>query len=363
MKKTKFNSWKINDIAKGCKLCVQGRKTVLFITGICSKHCFYCPISEQKYQKDVIYANEWKITKFNQLIEEIKLCSSQGVGITGGDPLTKITRTVNFIRQLKKTFGKKFHIHLYTPLELVTKTNLTKLHDAGLDEIRFNPDLDKPSLWKKIDLATRYKWDVGIEIPVIPGYMTKTKNLVKYIETKVKFLNLNELEISDTNSNELLKKGFRPKNSLSYAVKKSQEMAFQLLKHLKDTRLKVHYCTATLKDKVQLRKRIQLRAKNHATKYDKITADGTLKRTILYLDELKPGFRYKEKIKKANKKKLLEKLNDINKKINGMIDKDSYRIIINKTMITKAKQIPNTSVAIIEEYPTKDAMLIDVEFL
>ena len=55
VEKTKFYSWKIGNLAKGCKQCVKGEKTVLFITGKCSLRCFYCPISDQKKNKDVIY--------------------------------------------------------------------------------------------------------------------------------------------------------------------------------------------------------------------------------------------------------------------------------------------------------------------
>jgi uncharacterized protein len=362
--KTQNHSWSINGIPKGCMLCVRGRKTVLFVTGLCSKHCFYCPISNEKWQKDVIYANEWKIEDFKDVIKEINLCSSKGVGITGGDPLMRLQRTCDFIKRLKRKFGKGFHIHLYTPLELVDAGKLKRLHDAGLDEIRFNPDLDKPELWKKVSLALDFDWDAGIEIPVIPGYLQQTKELIDLICGKVKFINLNELEISDTNCNELLKKGFVPKDELSYGVKGSQEMAMELLNYLDGKKLKVHYCTAKLKDNVQLRKRIKLRAKNYATKFDKITSEGTLKRIVVYADELKPGAGYGKKLKRlgaSERKRIIGKLRKINKEVKGILDKDGLRVIIGREMITKAKKL--SIVAKVEEYPTQDRMLIDVEFL
>lgn len=84
IQKTKHHSWKIGNLAKGCKLCVKGEKSVLFVTGLCSKHCFYCPVSEKKWNKDVIYINEWPTRKTEEVIQEIKFCSSKGVGITGG---------------------------------------------------------------------------------------------------------------------------------------------------------------------------------------------------------------------------------------------------------------------------------------
>ncbi|MFX1268591.1 MAG: hypothetical protein ACFFAK_11585, partial [Promethearchaeota archaeon] len=51
-------------IPKGCRLCLIGAKTVLFINGLCQnpKHCYwYCPISDERKGKDFTYANEIKI--------------------------------------------------------------------------------------------------------------------------------------------------------------------------------------------------------------------------------------------------------------------------------------------------------------
>ena len=88
-------------LPKGCRQCVRGEKLVLFITGICNNNCYYCPLSEKRKNKDVIYANERLINSIEEAIEEAKLCSSKGVGITGGNPLLKIDRTVKFLKALK----------------------------------------------------------------------------------------------------------------------------------------------------------------------------------------------------------------------------------------------------------------------
>ena len=108
MIKTKFYSYRNKNFAKGCSLCVKGRKLVLFVTGLCSNNCPYCPISDQKKNKDVVFANELPVKKDSDIIKEAKLCSAKGAGITGGDPLVKIYRTVHCIKLLKKElpYGK-----------------------------------------------------------------------------------------------------------------------------------------------------------------------------------------------------------------------------------------------------------------
>ena len=141
MKQNKHYSYNQKSICDGCKLCVKGRKSVIFITGLCPRSCEYCPLSDEKYKKDVMYCNERKVNKLDEIIAEVKISRSTGAGITGGDPLVKLGRTVEIIKMLKKSFGSKFHIHLYTSPNLVTEDKLNQLHKAGLDEIRFHPDM------------------------------------------------------------------------------------------------------------------------------------------------------------------------------------------------------------------------------
>jgi pyruvate formate-lyase activating enzyme-like uncharacterized protein len=375
--KTKYYSYKIGELPKGCQYCVKGEKMVLFITGLCSRFCYYCPLSDQKKNKDFVWADEWKIQSKQDVITEAKLIDAKGAGISGGDPLLKIDRTVDYIELLKKNFGNKFHIHLYAPLEMVTEIRLEKLAKAGLDEIRFHPDLDNKKNWGFLKLATGYNWDMGIEIPVIPHKKKEMLELINYILKikKISFLNLNELEISDTNCNQLLELGYRAKNELSYGVKGSEELALSLLKVLKKTKLNVHYCSAKLKDKVQLANRIKRRAKNVAKKYDIVTKEGMLIRGALYLKKLYPGFNYRLKLEQMNKKPFIKKLYKLKRNVKSTfnipadlieVDEEKIRILL-PTSITKkyAKQIKKKKLipTIVEEYPTHDQTEMDIEFL
>ena len=235
--------------------------------------------------------------------------------------------------------------------------------------------LDKQKEWKKIELAKKFKWDVGVEIPVIPGKKKETIKLINYIKDKIDFLNLNELEISDTNVNKLVEKGFKPKDRFSYGVKGSEKLAKEILNYLKKTKLNIHYCTTTTKDKAQLARRIKRRALNVALKTDFITKEGTLVRGVIYLPELKPDFGYGLQVESVNLTKFIKKLKSAKLKLQKQlgipasilhIDTLKPRIITSlavvddlKNEIKKLKLVP----AIIEEYPTWDALEIDVQFL
>jgi uncharacterized protein len=364
--KTKFYSYKIGKLPNGCKQCIKGEKTVLFITGKCSLNCFFCPISDQKKNKDVIFFNEWPSRKINDLFEEIKLCDSKGVGITGGDPLMALPRTVKYIKALKSKFGKKFHIHLYTPLNLVTEKNLKNLYEAGLDEIRFHLDAYNEKYWNKIKLVSKYKWDVGVEIPVIPGIKNKYLKLIDFLFSKdickIKFLNLNELEISDTNACSLVEKGFKTKDKYSYGVKGSEKLAKELLKYIatknksNNYKLNVHYCTCRLKDDVQLRARIKRRAKNSAKAYDIIDDEGMLIRGAIYFNNL------------AEVKEIISilKNNEVPVKY-YKLDKTKNRLLTTTVVVEELAEefkLINSKikVAIVREYPTVDCLNVETDF-
>ncbi len=337
-------------LAKGCSLCVRGRKSVLFITGICPRKCFYCPLSDNKKDRDVIYINERKVSNIRQVIEEIKLSCSFGVGITGGDPLSRISRTTTYIRTLKKEFGKGFHIHLYTSLDLVNKEALSRLYRAGLDEIRFHPDFDKPQQWPRLLLAKEFNWSVGVEIPVIPGTKRKTKRLIEFIKGKADFLNLNELEISDNNANKLLSYGFKPKDSISYAVLGSDRLAKELIAY-SSRFIRTHYCTAKLKDSVQMAKRIKLRAKSVKKSFDYLTREGMLIRGAVY-----------------GTGKCLKQAYALIKKheSDAVLDTKRKRVLASVDIIDKLKaelRKINCRPAIVEDYPTYDSMNIETIFI
>ncbi|MGM5487919.1 MAG: radical SAM protein [Nanobdellota archaeon] len=347
---TPYFSKKIGELPKGCKLCVKGEKLVLFITGLCSQNCYYCPISDHKKNVDVMYANERPVESDDEIIQETKTSGATGAGITGGDPLLRLERTTRIIRELKKQFGARFHIHLYTPLRHVDREKLTALHDAGLDEIRFHPEYGSEEAWPRLKLAKEFDWDVGIEIPVIPG--TDAKKLIDYARDTVDFINLNELELSDTNANDLEEHGFECKSLLSYGIQGSEEEALRLLEYLKDKHVNVHYCTTKLKDAVQMANRIKRRAKNVAQPFDKITNEGLLIRGAVFPE--------KNNLEET-RERIIKRCNVPEKYV--MIDEKKNRVLTRAAALKNIKKRLKEPCAIIEEYPTWDQLEIEREYL
>ncbi|MBI2666082.1 radical SAM protein [Candidatus Woesearchaeota archaeon] len=360
-----FYSYNINELPKGCQYCVKGEKLVYFATGICPRKCYFCPISDEKYGKDVTFANERKVS----------LDETQSKEDIGGDPLAKLQRTLSFIRLMKEKYGKQFHIHLYTSLHLVTENTLQQLHDAGLDEIRFHLDFDSEQFWPKLSLAKKFSWDVGVELPIVPTKEKEMKKVLDFIQDKVNFLVLNELEVADNSQSKLLEMGFTPKDQASYAVKGSLEFGLELLQYAqqKNPLLKVHLCTAQLKDRVQLGNRFKREAQGVKKKFDHVDEEGLLTRGALYLPELVPGFSYRKKIEECDKEPLIKKLKILAEEIKKefqlkeeeiFIDEQKPRILLSAKKIAPLKKrflkkglIP----AIVKEYPTADQLEIEVE--
>jgi len=373
----RFHSYNSGKLPKGCVYCVKGEKLVLFVTGVCPRKCYFCPVSDEKYQKDVVFANELKARNFKDIFAEAKAMNAKGSGITGGDPLVKLNRTTDYIKKSKKYFGKKFHIHIYTSLNLVSEKTLKKLYLAGLDEIRFHLDLDSKKLWKKLELAKKFNWDVGVELPLLPNKEKEIMEIIDYIHDKVDFLNLNELEVADNNHSNLKQFGFHVKNKTSYAIKGSLELGLKLINYSKSKKYKIpiHLCTAKLKDAVQLSNRIKREAKIIKHDFDIMDKEGLLIRGALYLPEFKPGFSYRKKLKNANKEKYIKKLNRLIIKIKNklkfnnndfVIDKNKLRILLSKKNIIKNKELflkMNLVLAIVTEYPTADQFEVELEFL
>ncbi|MEM0174207.1 MAG: radical SAM protein [Sulfolobaceae archaeon] len=266
-------------LPKGCELCRLGSKLVVFITGECDDNCFYCPVSSERFGKDVIFANEAKINNLIEFIYEAYRMNALGAGITGGDPILRLDRVTNLIKLLKEEFGEGFHIHLYTTGRYVTHEVLRALERVGLDEIRFHPI--KEEYLVAVEKALNYSFDVGIEIPAIPGDEEKIIKLIEWAKSKkVKFVNLNELEINERNIQNMIIRGFKVAHGLTGA-KGSAETAEKIIKRFSEDKIIVHYCSSIYKDLVETRTRF-LRTARYSTKpYEEISGEGTIIRAFV----------------------------------------------------------------------------------
>lgn len=249
-------------LSEGCRLCRRGAKLVLFITGQCPHSCFYCPISEERRGRDVIFANEREVKSIDDVIAEIELMDAEGASITGGEPLIKLERTIEYAKLFKSL---DLHVHLYT--SIAAKPNVIERLSRFIDEIRFHPvNLERVEAFREPLLtAKKLGMDAGIEIPALRF----SREVVKLVNECKAFMNLNELEFSSTNFKELIARGYEPGEF--YGDKNSGKIA----KMYAEVVEKFHYCTALFKDKAQLRRRFIRMAFNHAEFY-KVTNDGTL---------------------------------------------------------------------------------------
>lgn len=336
-------------ISVGCKMCATGAKMVLFVSGICDKNCFYCPLSENKKDKDVIYADEMLVENDDDIIKEAESISSRGASITGGEPLLFVERSIKYINLLKDHFGENYHIHLYTASTDIEA--IKKILSSRLDEIRFHV---LPEYWNKFEgsgyhkaiiTAKEFGKPVGVEIPGIPGMYEDLKKLITSLEKGgVDFVNINEFEYMDRTWPYLLKMGFEMLDGMSSAIKGSSEMVMSLLKE-NNFRIPIHFCSSGYKDGVQLRNRLLRRAKNVAMPWEEITEDGTIIKGIIegvdasYISFLHSKFRISKKKCRYNEvKKRLELSSEDVERIGGKIDKKCF---------------------IIEEYPTADGLEVE----
>ncbi len=381
IKRTSFESECVSGISEGCKLCVEGKKLVLFITGLCNRRCFYCSLSKKRWQTDKIWANERLCTSIRDAVSEAQSSSAEGAGITGGDPLLVERRTLRYIDALKKKFGKNFHIHIYLPTDNISIGNIRRLYKAGIDEIRFHPYFSKKYFKaeiEKISLAGLFfmKHQIGCEIPALPHKEKEAIRFIEQVKNIIGFLNINELELSDTNAGFLLRQGFNI-NKEGYTIKGSKNTALRILEYCdKNTNINVHYCSARTKNLYQYKNRLKRRALRIRRPYDKLTSNFTLKRAAFYLSKLKPGFDYKDKLQKAGKEKskYIKKLEYLRNFLvrSGIpkrmlaIDKERFRLLTSRELAyrrsSEAKEKGFVS-AYVEELPTDDFTILELDFL
>ena len=190
--------------------------------------------------------------------------------------MENVDRTARFLTALKSEFGDSFHTHLYTNGTRATMPRLRTLRDAGVDEIRFHWNV-----WGVRNALRVGGWDVGAEVPALPRQLARLKHHVLTLEKAgAAFVNLNELDFSETNAKKLLARGFRLASPFGSAVSGSRETALALIEWARKNTQKItlHFCPSRIKGGVQLRRRF-LRTAHHIRKsYENVSREGLLVR-------------------------------------------------------------------------------------
>jgi uncharacterized protein len=238
-------------LSPGCRSCGEGTWSCLFINNKCNATCFFCP----SLQDDVAEPSTSSISFADprDYIAYIKKFNIKGVSISGGEPLITFDKSLRFIQEVRKTFGRDVYIWLYTNGLLLDKEKASRLKDAGLDEIRF--DLSAVGYkTAKIRHVAGVIDNVTVEIPAIPEDLELMKGMLpKLKEEGVDYLHLHQLRCTPFNQDNLRIRNYTFLHGPKVSVLESELAALELIawekKH--SIGLPINYCSFVYKNKFQ----------------------------------------------------------------------------------------------------------------
>lgn len=360
MKKTPWGSSYTVSLSKGCRQCINGEKLVVLVSTDCSSNCFYCPLSIERKTSHHSFANERPILNINDLILEASNMDAKGASMTGGDPLEhhSFSKTLEYCQILRRKYLRDFHIHLYSRGKKISPKILSELVPY-IDEIRFHViNLKKDFL--QVKLATQFDLDVGIEVPIIPTqgldyYCNLINQFASILPRKDQFyfVNLNELEISETNYRKLIAHGLEQDQNKPSAVQGSAKLGEQIVEWASNSNtIPVHFCSLTTKDTIQLTNRLHRIATRVKLPSDVVIPDGPDK-GLLIRGVIKSETENLEYIRKS----LITNFHIPENLIT--LDQSKKRLLTNAALLSELKEqmnliFPNLKLGIAEEYPTYD---------
>ncbi|MFO7812083.1 MAG: radical SAM protein [Pelovirga sp.] len=239
------------DLSPGCRLCVEGSWSCLFINGRCNLSCFYCPSSQDEIGRPT--TNNLSFVSADHYLAYLQHFGFRGFSLSGGEPLLTLERSLNYLATIKKHFGDNIHSWIYTNGSLVTRDILARLRDCGLDEIRFDIGALDYSLDRAI-LAVGQIPTVTIEIPAVPEEQLRLKTSLKQMaDGGINFLNLHQLRLTNYNYRHFKKRTYSYLHGEKITVLESELTALELLNYARDEglQLPINYCSFVYKNRYQ----------------------------------------------------------------------------------------------------------------
>jgi hypothetical protein len=202
-------------------------------------------------------------------------------------------RTLEGISRLKSEFGSGFHLHMYTSIPFRPEV-ASEFADAGLDEIRFHLlGLDSERYRLTISACAEAGILTGVEIPCEPDKRDELLALLDDLRTfDISFLNVNELEITVGNHDNMELRGFNLSTEITAGAAGSNELAYEMKSRVMAAErglpdhsdgitrepygFHLKFCTSVFKDAGQLRRRFLRRGESVIAPHEVLTEDGTL---------------------------------------------------------------------------------------
>ena len=248
------NKMHVGELSPGCLLCGQGYWSCMFINGLCTARCFYCPQDRNRKEECPPLDLQGQIFDTpKDYVDYLEKFNIKGVGFTGGEPLLVFETLVTYITTIRERFGKGFYLWIYTNGDLVDKDKLRRLKDAGLDEIRFNISARNYDL-QRVELAIGIIDTVTIEIPSIPEDHETVKSCLRSMQKLgVKHLNIHQLYTTQYNCKKFIDRGYTFLHHPSLPILESEMAALKLMRYAIDNNisLPINYCTVAYKDRLQ----------------------------------------------------------------------------------------------------------------
>ena len=247
------NKIHIGELSPGCSLCGRGHVSCLFINGLCTANCFYCP-QDRKIKKERLPSSDRMIFDDpREYAARLEKLNYKGVGFSGGEPLLVFDKLLEYIGTLRTKFGKKFYLWLYTNGDLADAYKLKKLGEAGLDEIRFDISAGKYDLRHAAAAVGRIK-TVTVEIPAIPEDLPILKKCLPDMrKLGIEYLNLHQLTANKNNYKNYAGRGYTFLHYPDISVFESEMAALRFMCYAIDrgVGLKISYCSTMFKSRLQ----------------------------------------------------------------------------------------------------------------
>ena len=181
------------ELSPGCRACKSGRWDCIFLTLSCNLSCSFCltPCTLTKASSLSAFGND-----IHTLLKEYARLKVAGIGFSGGEPMLASERLMDCLSRLRNA-NPATYLWAYTNGLVLTRNLISKLAEAGLNELRFNMAATgyfHPHILEMVRYAAMRLSAVAVEIPAIPEDRDPLlKALPVWSRAGVKYLNLHEL--------------------------------------------------------------------------------------------------------------------------------------------------------------------------